>query len=173
LKFFLDINASQLGIETLYRNLSPELDILDFGSDGNVIPLWSATIETFNSNGDDLGGSILTNQNTTIVATFNAPLPLVSPFGAIRIGEERHGGNAVDELTNKTGYPDNNRLKPLDTELNLKVTQVGNQIILECDTDYTQLKNANYIVCAEVFDTDNPITITGAFSDAFADAFDN
>ena len=171
LKFFLDINASQFGIETLYRNLSPELEVLNFGSDGNTVPLWNGTIETFNDNGDNLGGSILTNQNTKILATFNAPSPLINPFGAIRIGEERHGGNAIDELTNKSGFPDNNRVKPLDSELNLKVTQVGSQITLECETDFEQLKNSNYIVCAEVFDADNEVS-EASFSDAFDDGFD-
>jgi hypothetical protein len=171
LKFFLDINASQFGIETLYRNLSPELEILNFGSDGNTVPVWNGTIETFNDNSDNLGGSILTNQKTKILATFNAPSPLSNPFGAIRIGEERHGGNAVDELTNKSGFPDNNRVKPLDSEINLKVTQVGSQITLECETDFEQLKNSNYIVCAEVFDADNEAS-EASFSDAFDDGFD-
>ena len=173
LKFFLDINASQFGIDTLYRNLSPELDILDFGSDGNVVPLWNANISTFNNNNDNLDGSILTNEKTKIIATFNAPSPLSNPFGVIRIGEDRHGGNSVDELTNNTGFPENNRLKPLDSEINLKVTQVGSQIVLECETDFEQLKNANHIVCAEVFDADNPVLTMGAFSDAFSDDFDN
>ena len=171
LHFFTDINASQLGIQTLYRNLTDPIQVLNFDDDGNDPKQWNGTIQTFNLNGNDLGGSVLIDEPTRIVATFTAPAPLTTPFGVIRIGEEKHGGNAVDELTNATLYPDDNRLIPLDGENELKVTQIGSVITLEAMTNIEQLENVNYTICAEVYDVDNVVSL-GAFSGGFNLGFD-
>jgi len=171
LHLFTDVNATQFSIPTLYRNLTDPIQVLNFDDDGNDPKQWVGTIQTFNLNGNDLGGSVLVDEPTRILATFTAPTPLSTPFGVIRIGEERHGGNAVDELTNATLYPEDNRLIPLDGESELKVLQVGNIITLEAMTNIEQLENVNYTICAEVFDADTVVSL-GAFSSGFNNGFD-
>jgi len=172
LHFFTDINASQFDIPTLYRNISEPIQVLNFGDDGNNPIQWSGTIETFNLNGNDLGGAVLVDEPTHIKATFNAPSSLTEIFGAIRIGVKNHGGNAVDELTNVTFAPSDNRLIPLDGDNELRVVQVGNVITLECMTNVEQLENEEYVISAECYDPLG-VVITGAFSNAFANSFDN
>jgi len=172
LHFFTDINVSQFEVPTLYRNISESIQVLNFSEDGNNPIQWAGTIETFNLNGNDLGGSVLVSEPTHIKATFNAPSPLTEIFGAIRIGAKNHGGNAVDELTNVTFSPSNNRLIPLVGDNELRVTQVGSVITLECMTNIEQLENEEYVISAECYDPLG-VVITGAFSNAFANSFDN
>ena len=54
----------------------------------------------------------------------------------------------------------------------LRVTQVGSVITLECMTNIEQLENEEYVISAECYDPLG-VVITGAFSNAFANSFDN
>lgn len=73
IRTFIEANVTETtsGIDTVYIDSSPSIDIYNYDLDDNVTPLWSGVLETFDTNGTNLGGALLDTGNTTIRATFN------------------------------------------------------------------------------------------------------
>jgi hypothetical protein len=140
------VNALGVGGITDYHLLTPPLTVYDYDLDGNVIPVWSATIETFNPiNLTNLGGAILTGQNTLFKITWvnsGGAVTDLTDFTAIhRIEETNQNGYNIDEVGTLYSYPSNNRVIPKGGFTNLDMFLVGGNVVTECLVDGSQLNS--------------------------------
>jgi hypothetical protein len=122
---------------TDYHVLTPSITVYDYELDGNVTPEWSAVIQTFNAaNLSDLGGSILTGQNTAFKTTWTnsvAPVTDLTDITAIhRIEETNQNGYNIDEVGTLYSYPSNNRVIPKGGFANLDMFLSSGTVVTEC-----------------------------------------
>jgi hypothetical protein len=149
IKICVDAQIKQLTEDsTLYRDLSPDLDIQGWDVDGNTPAKWSKLIETFDEDDNDLDGAILGNAYTKFRTTWTPDSGSTSgwynAFAIHRIDSYNSMGQyKIYELSSLRDYPSGNLLKPLTGETNLKITDTGTEIVTECLIDYTKLKG-NY-----------------------------
>jgi len=140
------INDLGVGGITDYHLLTPALTVYDYDLDGSFTPVWSATIETFNPNNlTDLGGAILTGQNTLFKITWvnsgGAVVDLTDYTAIHRIEETDQNGYNIDEVGTLYSYPSNNRIIPKGGFLNLDMYLSGGNVITECLVNGSQLNS--------------------------------
>lgn len=124
---------------TDYLFLSPALEIFDYGIDGNVPPVWSETIETFNpTTMANLNGAILTGQDTLFRTTWtNSTGPVVSLtglWGINRIEETGDLGSQIVEMSS-INDPDTNQLLIPSSGTKLFVYLNAGNVVFECLID--------------------------------------
>jgi len=166
--------VSQNGIETDYIHKS-SMVVNDFGEIGTED--WELlAIQTFDVNNADLQGSILSTETTFIKAEF-MPNFVITPdienyYGIIRIERQLSQSNKeIYELSSVRLYPTNNLLLPLDGENFLKLSLNGNNIVMECKTDFTKIQNIPYTISARL--GQKGVIVLGDFNDDFNDDFFN
>ena len=134
---------------TTYIDESPELEIHGFNEDGNTPADWSCLIQTFNANGDNLSGAILTTEDTKLKMTWTPQSGSTAAFSnswAIHRMETLLAssyGN-IDELSSIRDSRIGNILKPLVGQSFLKITDSGTTIVTECTIDYTKVNGSEY-----------------------------
>ena len=139
---------------TTYQNLSPTLNIQDFGTDGNMPNKWSYIIETFDELGNDLGGAILKTANTLVRTTWTPTSGTTSEYFSYwavhRIDDFKSTGyNSIEEMSSeRVGI--NNIFKPLAGETKLKTIINPTNVITECLADFSKLSNNNYTLSARL-----------------------
>jgi len=140
------INDLGVGGITDYHLLTPALTVYDYDLDGSFTPVWSATIETFNPNNlTDLGGAILTGQNTLFKITWvnsgGAVVDLTDYTAIHRIEETDQNGYNIDEVGTLYSYPSNNRIIPKGGFTNLDMYLDSGNVVTECLIDGSQLNS--------------------------------
>tara|TARA_R110001606_G_scaffold91591_3_gene204266 strand:+ start:14633 stop:17119 length:2487 start_codon:yes stop_codon:yes gene_type:complete len=140
--------VSLLGVGgiTDYHLLTPPLNVYDYDLDGNAVPVWSATIETFDpTNLTNLSGAILTGQNTLFKITWvnsSGAVTDLTDFTAIhRIEETDQNGYNIDEVGTLYSYPSNNRVIPKIGFTNLDIFLLAGNVVTECLIDGSQLNS--------------------------------
>ena len=133
-------NDLGVGGITDYHILTPPLTVYDY----DISAVWSATIETFNPNNlTDLGGAILTGQNTLFRITWvnsGGAVTDLTDFTAIhRIEETDQNGYDIDEVGTLYSYPTNNRVIPKGGFTNLDMYLDSGNVVTECLIDGSQL----------------------------------
>lgn len=129
---------------TPYLVLSAGLRIYDYDLDGNAIPIWSATIETFHpSTSVNLGGAILTGLDTIMRVTWvNSVAPVIgvaNMYAIHRIEETDQPGYAIDEMSSILQQPSPNRLIPNPPASQTTLTIVAGNVVTECLIDGSQI----------------------------------
>ena len=134
--------TSDMGVSgfTDYLALSPALTIYDYGKDGNVTPIWSETIETFDATGtNNLSLAILSGQDTLFRSTWTnsggAVTSLDEIWGINRIEETNQLGFAITEMSSLNLPSSNQLLKPKNGLTLLDVQLVGGNVVFECLID--------------------------------------
>ena len=133
--------TSTLGVagNTDYLFLSPNITVFDYEEDGNVTPIWSCVIETFNnSNLAPLGTSVLSGTDTLFRATWSstngAITDLTDFWGINRIEEAEQTGYAITEMSSLND-PDTNQLLIPSVGTLLDMTIVAGDVVMECLID--------------------------------------
>ena len=124
---------------TDYLFLSPSLKIFDYEKDGNVTPIWSGVIETFNPlTSSNLNGAILTGQNTLFRTTWTnvggAVTSLDGIWGINRIEISNQLGFDITELSSINTPATNQLLIPSNGAL-LDVYLSGGNVVMDCLID--------------------------------------
>lgn len=141
LGFFGNIfGTNTLGVSGLtdYLVLSPSLITYDYEEDGGA-NIWSHVIETFDATGStNLGGAILTGQDTLFRSTWTnsggAVTSLVNIWGINRIEETGQPGYAIEEMSSINLPPPNQLLKP-NSGTKLFVYLNAGKVVMECLID--------------------------------------
>ena len=178
LAFFGNVfGTSDLGVSGLtnYLTLTPPLTVYDYENDGNVTPVWSETIETFDASGtNNLGGAILTGQDTLFRSTWvNSGGPVTSLtglWGINRIEETNQIGFSITEMSTLNLPSSNQLLKPKNGLTLCDIQIVGGNVVLECLIDGNIVQSGvNYNPSTRIQDDNFVIlgkqTETGAFKD--------
>jgi hypothetical protein len=159
LAVFSNLNGvSVLGVggNTNYLFQSPNIIVYDYELDGNIMPIWTQTIETFHPTTlVNLQGKLLIGLNTILKTTWvNSGGPVVSivaMWAIHRIEETNQPGNQIDELSTINPYPSNNRLIPLVGETQLKIYIDTGNVITECLVDGSKiLPGVSYNLSARI-----------------------
>tara|TARA_R110000851_G_C13097242_1_gene567611 strand:+ start:2976 stop:5618 length:2643 start_codon:yes stop_codon:yes gene_type:complete len=66
-----NVNETVSGVNTIYTTANIGSKVYDYDKDGNATSVWSGNINTFNSAGVNLVGSLLTSGITTLKAIYN------------------------------------------------------------------------------------------------------
>ena len=134
--------TSDMGVSgfTDYLALSPALTIYDYKKDGNVTPIWSETIETFDATGtNNLSGAILSGQDTLFRSVWTnsggAVTSLDEIWGINRIEETNQIGFGITEMSSLNLPATNQLLKPKNGLTLLDVQLVGGSVVFECIID--------------------------------------
>ena len=143
LAFFGNLSGtSVLGTSSLtnYLTLSPTLTVYNYEEDGNITPVWSQVIETFNQSAtSNLGLSTLTGQNTLFRCTHtHSGGPVVSLVGlwAInRIEDENQPGYLISEMSTLDDHPANQLLIPTVGFTLLDIYLDSGNVVTECLID--------------------------------------
>ena len=145
IRLALHVGVKQLtDTATIYRHISPALEIYDWNKDGSTPANWSLLIKTFDTDGNDTGGSILTNKDTVVKSTYtpqSGSTASFSDFWGIHRLEPylAVGDNAIDEFSSIRDSRIGNLLKATAGETKLKITDFGTYVEVECVIDYTKL----------------------------------
>ena len=138
--------TSDLGVGgiTDYHILTSPITVYDYDLDGNTIPEWSGTIQTFNPvNSTDLDGAILTSQDTLFKITWvnvNGAITDLTDITAIhRIEETNQNGYDIDEVGTLYSFPSSNRIIPKSGFTNLDMYLDSGNVITECLINGSQL----------------------------------
>lgn len=123
-----------------------EIIVYDYNEDGDAIPTWTGTIETFDPDTlADLNGAVLNGKNTLFQVTWvnkNGPVGSIAGGYAIhRIEAAGQLGFDIDELSTINPFPGNNRLIPLEGETQLKIEIVGGNVVTSCLIDFTKIQD--------------------------------
>jgi hypothetical protein len=175
--------VSPLGVSgnTDYLFLSPNIKIYDYEEDGNVIPIWSCVIETWDVAGNvNLGGAILTGQDTLFRVTWTnstGPLALLGNiYGINRIEETLQPAYAKTEMSSiNLPIPSPNQLLKPSVGTLLDITLVGGLVVMECLIDGNVAQSGiNYNLSSRIHDPaitinpDDKITEQGVLKDTEA-----
>lgn len=140
--------TNSLGVSgiTNYHILTAPITVYDYDEDGNVTPVWSATIETFNNaNASNLSGAILTGADTLLKITWvnsgGAVTDLTGITAIHRIEETGQNGYNIDEVGTLYGYPSGNRVIPKAGDTNLDMYLDSGNVVTECIIDGTKLNS--------------------------------
>lgn len=167
LAFFGNLfGTSTLGTQgfTNYLVLSPTITVFDYEKDGNVPPIWSCVIETFDETGTtNLGLSILSGQNTLFRSTWtNSGGPVTTldnRYGINRIEKTNQPGYAITEMSS-LNLPDSGQLlipTGILTLLDLQI--VGNNLVMECLIDGSLVvPGVDYNFSSRIHDTVTPLS---------------
>jgi hypothetical protein len=155
-KFAVECDAKQLTEDiTTYRHLSTPLSVYDWDLEDDDPAEWSVLIETFDLDGNDLGGAILKNKDTKVKCTWTPLSGSTTGFNnrwAVHRIEKVNtiGQNEIDELSTIWTPRLNNLLKPVAGQTLLKLTDFSTYIETECLVDYTRLSNTSYNLSARL-----------------------
>ena len=154
--------VSDLGVsgDTDYLLISPEITVHDYGEDGNVTPEWSGEISTIReSNGEDLGGAVLTGENTimrTVWTNSIGPVGSLDDIWAIhRIEETGDPGFNIEELSSLRNFPPGQLLIPISGSPLLEISlgtgpEIG-KVITRCLIDGSEVNpSRNYNLSARI-----------------------
>ena len=124
---------------TDYLFLSPSLKVFDYEKDGNVTPIWSGVIETFNPlTSSNLNGAILTGQNTLFRTTWTnvggAVTSLDGIWGINRIEISNQLGFDITELSS-INTPATNQLLIPSTGTLLDIYLSAGNVVMDCLID--------------------------------------
>jgi len=151
------ISGLQVPGTTIFSFLSPKITTFDYEEDGGF-DIWSHVIETFDETGTtNLGGSILTGQNTLFRATWTKlvggpVVSLVDIWGINRIEETNQPGYAITEMSSINDPAANQLLIPSVGTL-LDLTIVGGKVVMECLIDGSvAIPGINYNLSTEIRD---------------------
>lgn len=161
----VELRANLAGVSTLgkeantnYFFQSPNLLINDYEVDGNITPVWSQVIETFNADTlAPLGDAVMSGTDTLMRITWTnsiGPVTNTNSFFAIHSIEivEDKGSN-IEQLSTLRPFPSNNTLKPLTGETQLKISAVAGKIITECIIDGTLIdETTNFSLSGRIND---------------------
>lgn len=136
------LNANVLdsnGVSTNYIFISNDLKAFFYDEDGNKPAKWVCNIQTYDTTGF-LIDNILNDNFTDVKATFtkNSPLPpadLINAWGWIRLDVTQGTINTPFEISTIYNPITSSALIPLPTESKCKITNNGNDVILECRID--------------------------------------
>ena len=178
LAFFGNVfGTSDLGVSGLtdYLTLTPPLRVYDYENDGNVTPVWTETIETFDASGtNNLGGAILTGQDTLFRSTWvnsgGTVTSLTGLWGINRIEETNQIGFSITEMSTLNLPSSNQLLKPKNGLTLCDIQIVGGNVVLECLIDGNIAQSGvNYNLSTRIQDDNFVIlgkqTETGVFKD--------
>ncbi len=131
---FASAEVEYNGVLTVYHMKSDPCDIADF--DVDVVPGWTATTKLYDENNDETD-DIYLGQDIRIEVTMDNPgiaLPLATTGGQIVCEISNSQGRDYRLHTSKNWDEQDNFLKPLVGETNVKMTQLlaPNKIVLEC-----------------------------------------
>jgi hypothetical protein len=173
LAFFGNLTGtSDLGTSGLtdYLVVTPTLTVYDYEEDGGA-DVWSHVIETFDELGTvNLGGSVLTGQNTLFRTTWT------NSGGSVTDLTDLWGINRI-ELTNQQGYqitemsslnaPDSNQLLiPKSGFTLLDIYLSGGDVVMECLIDGSVAQpNVNYNLSSRIQD-DSAGVVDGKVTEA-------
>jgi len=140
--FFGNLSGvSDLGVSgfTDYLYLSQPLTTYNYEEDGNITPIWSCNMETFDASGtNNLGGAILTGQDTLYRWTWtNSGGPVTSLtgiWGINRIEETGDVGYQITEISSLYNQPSGQILKPISGSTLFMYLNSGN-VVMECLID--------------------------------------
>lgn len=140
--FFGNLSGvSDLGVSgfTDYLYLSQPLTTYNYEEDGNITPIWSCNMETFDASGtNNLGGAILTGQDTLYRWTWtNSGGPVTSLtgiWGINRIEETGDVGYQITEISSLYNQPSGQILKPNSGSTLFMYLNSGN-VVMECLID--------------------------------------
>ena len=171
LAFFGNLSGTSiLGISGLtdYIVLSPTLTIYNYEEDGGF-NVWSHVIETFDATGtNNLGGSILTGQDTLFRSTWTnsggAVTSLVDLWGFNRIEETGQPGYEIVECNTIKDTPAGQILKP-STGLRLDMQIVGGLVVMECLIDGSVATSGTAYNLSTRIQDDNAIPIGGKITE--------
>lgn len=173
--------TSNLGVPgiTDYLVLTPTLTTYNYEEDGGA-NIWSHVIETFDATGStNLGGSILTGQDTLFRSTWTnsggAVASLVNLWGINRIEETNQPAYDIDELSSINLPPSGQRLIPKGGFTLLDMQIVGGLVVMECLIDGSVVQpNVNYNLSTRIQDdnvaVDGKTTEMGVLKDTEAGA---
>ena len=157
---------------TDYLFLSPSIKVFDYEEDGNIIPVWSCVIETFNASGIvNLGGSILTGQDTLFRATWTNSLGAVTSldniYGINRLEETNQSGYLITEMSSlNLPLPVNSQSLIPNVGTLLDVTIVSGDVVMECLIDGNiVLSGVNYNLSSRIHDS-LPTVIEGKITES-------
>lgn len=149
-KIYLTLDIIYDGITTTYIDRTPAFTIEDEDNANG----WTVSIDTFDSNDEDLSGGVLTNEETFITATFVKSSHGYSSgdlAGVIRLEEQRQSGDDIHELsTIRTSYS-SNPLEPLTGSFATLTVEDSDTITIKCKINYTKIKDTQYRISARLF----------------------
>jgi len=123
---FFDFDMNNNGNITTYRQISPELDVVNY-DDYIGTNIWSVTKQLTNQSGTSTNNNILDTENTKISFAFTSSLGDVGTDyqAVIRLEEYQNGGlkNIWEISSYKDRLVDGNPLKPLTGETFAKITK--------------------------------------------------
>ena len=148
LRLMIDVDV-EYNSTTRYTDISPELDIYNWGLEDDDPEEWTALIQTFDEDDNNLSGAVLKNADTKFKITWTPQSGDTSTFNNIwaihRIETVfSQGYNQIDELSSIRDSRLGNLLKPLNGETLLKVTDDGTSVVTECMIDNTKLGAGSY-----------------------------
>lgn len=136
------------GIDTIYEHKSQPIIVSFYQEEPPPVDSWvSCAIETFNSEGDSLGGGILLNgEATTIKATFVPVLPIDinQYYGVVRLQETEQPGENIWEASTLHGVAPGSPIGPCTK------AEVGGALVLTCDTVPENLASSEWTISAKV-----------------------
>ena len=151
--------VSTLGVSgnTNYLFLSPTITVFDYEEDGGF-DVWSCNIETFNfANSSNLGGAILTGQDTLFRSTWTnsggAVTSLTGLWGINRIEETGQQGYDITEMSSLNDPLNNGILKP-NSGTKLFVYLNAGKVVFECLIDGNKVAaGQEYNLSSRIHDT--------------------
>lgn len=159
---------------TDYLFNSPKITLYDYTKDGNVTPIWSCEIETFNNaNNSNLGGAILSGQDTLFRATWTnsvgAVSSLVDLWGINRIEETGQLGYEITEMSSINDPATNQLLIPSSGTKLFMYLNAG-LVVMECLIDGSSVVSGiNYNLSSRIQDektlVEGKITEAGVLKD--------
>lgn len=156
IRLVVDADVSNDGIlATRYSDMSPSLDIYGWGLEDDDPTEYTALIETFDSDDNDLGGAILENADTIMRVTWTPQSGSTTNFTDSYFIHRLESVNAssyndINEFSSVISPLINNRLKPMIGETLLKVTDNGTNFVTECLIDYTKLVGNQFNLSARM-----------------------
>ena len=136
------------GIDTIYEHKSQPIVVSFYQEEPPPVDSWeSCAIETFNDQGDSLGGGILLNgETTTIKATFVpvVPIDINQYYGVIRLQETEQPGENIWEASTLHGVAPGSPIGPCTK------AEVGGALVLTCDTIPENLASSEWTISAKV-----------------------
>ena len=172
LQMRLEVDMDSDGNITTYKALSPDFEIRDFGEGAEFTCLQ----ETTKIDGTDIEGNIIQDGEDTILkatmTTTTPPVDIADYYGIIYIHKRNVQGYGDNQLSSLLLPPSKNLIEPLDGDVLLNFTQVGNSLILKARVDNSQLEDGvDYDWKAEVRLKDSEV-ILRAYSSGYSSGYE-
>lgn len=146
-------------VDTIYQHKSQQVKSIDFAQEPPAVDNWSACeIETFNSNGDSLGGGLLLNGEVTTIKITFTPVGVIDIndfYGIARLQETEQPGYDIWESSTVEGIALGSPLGPATN------SDVGGNLVVECDTVPANMGGSAYTVSGKI--DLRPVAVTGDY----------